>query len=525
MKSFRNRSRRSVLSALLTILMLLTAMVPGGILPVTTAEAAGDVLISGDYEYTVDATGAGATIVGYRGSATTLSIPATVNGKNVTAIGYGAFSPNVYFHNSNAGNLGRITSVTIPEGVTLIDDGAFYRNTSLKTVTFPSTLTNIADYAFTGCSSLTAIKIPAKTKKIHKYAFCECSSLESIVVEKGNTKYDSRNDCNALIHTGTKTLIQGSAKTVIPSTINTIGEQSFACISISGIVTIPSGVKYVGDKAFIGNKGMTGVAVPNTVRGGNNSNDSDLDHTFGYDYDTSTAQYSLTYGTLNDLFATPVMNTEFVVYGYDGSMAQEYVLWELGDQLQFSEMYFYDVGDPNLYYFAPVQWGAETGIVGGYSDKTFRPNELCTRAQMVAFLWRMAGCPQPKTSQNPFKDVTDSSVYYYKAMLWAYENGILGGIKKSDGTLIFNPSGACTRGQAVTFLWRMAGCPEPASTTSPFADVRSRGKYYYKAALWASEQGITGGIKRSDGRYNFDPEGNCVRRQMVSFLMRYDQKF
>ena len=181
------------------------------------------------------------------------------------------------------------------------------------------------------------------------------------------------------------------------------------------------------------------------------------------------------------------------------------------------QVQFKDVTKSSDYWYAPVYWGTNNGIVGGYNDGTFKPANDCNRAQMVTFMWRMAGCPEPATKENPFKDVTDKKAYYYKAMLWGVENGIVGGYKLKDGTHEFRPGGQCTRQQAVTFLWRFAGKPEPSDSESVFTDVKDKSAYFYKAVLWASENGITGGY--SDR--TFKPTGNCVRKQMVSFLYRY----
>ena len=170
---------------------------------------------------------------------------------------------------------------------------------------------------------------------------------------------------------------------------------------------------------------------------------------------------------------------------------------------------FVDVAD-DAYYFDAVLWAAENGITGGVDDTHFAPNVTCTRAQAVTFLWRAAGSPAPKSSEMPFEDVAAGS-YYYDAVLWAVNEEITNGM--TDTT--FEPTGKCTRGQAVTFLWRAAGCPEPTSTVNPFEDV-VEGKFYYKAVLWAVENGITKGTSET----TFDPNGTCTRAQIVTFLFR-----
>ncbi|MBR3640644.1 MAG: S-layer homology domain-containing protein, partial [Oscillibacter sp.] len=108
--------------------------------------------------------------------------------------------------------------------------------------------------------------------------------------------------------------------------------------------------------------------------------------------------------------------------------------------------------DPNAYYYKAVLWAAENGVTQGRGDGTFGIFGKVTRGQFVTFLWRAAGSPEPKTQESPFPDL-DPSAYYYKAVLWAAENGVTQG--KDDGT--FDPNGACTRAQIVAFLFRAYG--------------------------------------------------------------------
>ena len=173
----------------------------------------------------------------------------------------------------------------------------------------------------------------------------------------------------------------------------------------------------------------------------------------------------------------------------------------------------------NPYYYDAVYWAADEGITGGVQNKktglyeNFDPTGTCSRAQMVSFLWRMVGCPEPKTITD-FSDVKEND-YFYKAVSWAQEKGITGGYK--DGT--FRPYNDCNRNQAVTFLYRLDGSPDiDLSTAQSFKDIDPKdGKYYNNAVLWAAERGITGGYK--DG--TFRPDNQCSRGQMVSFLYRY----
>ena len=170
---------------------------------------------------------------------------------------------------------------------------------------------------------------------------------------------------------------------------------------------------------------------------------------------------------------------------------------------------FRDV-DKDAYYAAAVGWAVSNEITNGTSDSTFSPEEGCTRGQVVTFLWRAAGKPAPASSTNPFTDVKPGA-YYYNAVLWAVEKGITNG---TSGTT-FSPDETCTRAQIVTFLWRAAGKPAPAGTDNPFADVKPSA-YFGSAVLWAVEKGITNGTSAT----TFDPEDTCTRAQVVTFLYR-----
>ena len=160
------------------------------------------------------------------------------------------------------------------------------------------------------------------------------------------------------------------------------------------------------------------------------------------------------------------------------------------------------------YCFDAVAWAVEKGITTGVTDTTFSPNAPCTRAQIVTFLWRAAGSPAAE-GENPFTDVPAGS-YFYDAVQWAVAQGITGGT--TDTT--FSPNAPCTRGQAVTFLYRSNGSPESGGT-SAFTDVDS-GAYYAGAVAWAVEKGVTAGTTAS----TFSPGNTCTRGQIVTFLYR-----
>ena len=169
---------------------------------------------------------------------------------------------------------------------------------------------------------------------------------------------------------------------------------------------------------------------------------------------------------------------------------------------------FKDVFEPD-YFFDSVKWAILNGVTNGVSDAAFAPYDVCTRAQTVTFLWRAAGEPEPLSSICPFIDVLPGA-YYYKAVLWAYEEGITLGTSQTA----FSPFETVTRGQVVTFLWRYEGKPA-ATAVNPFSDVAANA-YYYDAVLWAVEKGITDGVTPA----TFNPLDPCLRGQIVTFLYR-----
>ena len=159
-----------------------------------------------------------------------------------------------------------------------------------------------------------------------------------------------------------------------------------------------------------------------------------------------------------------------------------------------------------------VMWAVAKDITNGIGNYTFAPNQPCTRAQIVTFLWRAAGSPAPKSASN-FTDVP-ADAYYAKAVVWAVENGITGGT--GDGK--FSPDATCTRAQAVTFLYRASGSPA-VSGNAAFTDVAADA-YYAAAVTWAEKNGITGGI----GGGLFGSDQSCTRGQIVTFLYRARNK-
>ena len=169
--------------------------------------------------------------------------------------------------------------------------------------------------------------------------------------------------------------------------------------------------------------------------------------------------------------------------------------------------FFYDVPN-NAYFYEAVKWAVENGITTGVGNDLFAPEQPCTRAQIVTFLWRAAGSPEPKGAASGMTDVVSGS-YYEKAVAWAIENGITTGTTTST----FSPDATCTRAQAVTFLAR--ALKAKAASAAEFSDVPT-GSYFADAVAWAAANGVTEGI----GGGLFGSDNDCTRGQIVTFLYR-----
>ncbi len=167
----------------------------------------------------------------------------------------------------------------------------------------------------------------------------------------------------------------------------------------------------------------------------------------------------------------------------------------------------FDDVSTDAYYYEAVKWAAENGVTGGVGGGLFAPELTCSRGQIVTFLWRAAGSPEPKALSS-FTDVA-ADAYYAKAVAWAVENGVTTG----TGDNRFSPDDPCTRGQAVTFLWRALG--QLTGDKATFSDVPAD-SYFAQAVAWAAANGVTTGT----GNGRFSPDADCTRAQIVTFLWR-----
>ena len=377
-----------------------------------------------------------------------------------------------------------LTSVTIPEGVVKISGETFSSTERLKSIKLPDSLEYIGESTFAR-SALTSIVIPPHVKYIGVSAFTQ-GKLESITLSGNELEIiedwafhdnplnmDTLKIPNSVKHVG-RYAFGGLIKNLILSeSMTELTEYSFASSNRLKTLRIPAGIKIIGEGALQGRFNVSDVP----------------EYTTQVFYEGTESEWAqVTIGAHNEPLGTMKVHCN----------AEPYV-----DP-------FLDVSAKE-YYAEPVAWAVnhDPQITNGTGPISFSPNATCTRGQVVTFLWRAMGCPEPTSAKNPFVDV-QASDYYYKPILWAAENGITDGMDETH----FGPNGACTRAHVVTFLWRAHEKPA-AETTNPFVDV-SAGQYYTDAVLWAVSKNITNGMDET----HFGPDSPCIRGQIVTFLYR-----
>lgn len=235
------------------------------------------------------------------------------------------------------------------------------------------------------------------------------------------------------------------------------------------------------------------------------------DSTDKFYYEPSRTQYDLAdvaYHTTRWAEAGKTVYIPFTVYGTKNEEASGTMAITIAQTMNFIDVKASD------FFYEPVKWAVNNKITNGTSSTTFSPYKNCNRAEIVTFLWRAAGTPEPTVTRNPFTDVNSvRDASYYKAILWASQKGITAGTNATT----FSPYQECTRSQIVTFLYRYAGKPS-GNYSNPFKDVSSVNEAsYYNAILWAVGKGITQGTSTT----TFSPYASCTRGEAVTFLYRY----
>ena len=449
---------------------------------------------------------AGVTSIGEGAFAGCSSLTSTDIPASVTSIGAGAFY-----------SCSSLTSIDIPAGVTGIGESAFDGCRSLTSVTIPASVTSIGDYAFLDCSSLTSIDIPAGVSSIGESAFDGCSSLQSIIIPDGVTSIGPYAFAGCA----------GLKKVVIPSGVSCDPAPFYGCNGLTtagpigggydlefgwsteipwgalggcGIkrVVLPDTITKIKRAAFIECSALEEITIPRSVK--------EIDEYAFADCDNLRNIYFLG-GAPESIGSNSFESvTAAAYYPGDGSWKEEN-LQDYGGHLKWIAT-FADVKDPSVYFYQPVYWAVEYGITSGTSATTFSPYNPCTRAQVMAFLWKAMGATEVEGS-NPFTDVKEID-YFYKPVLWAVENNITSGTSATT----FSPYNTCTRAQVMAFLYKAMGSPG-VSGSNPFTDVKES-DYFYNAVLWAVSQGITNGTSAT----TFGPYNTCTRAQVMTFLYK-----
>ena len=480
--------------------------------------------------------------------------------KNCTALTSVTIPGSVKFSTSSNNLFDGCTSlesVTLGEGLETLPLQAFSGCTSLKSITFPSTLKSVGGSAFEGCSSLatvsfnnglttingsafdgtalTSVTLPATVSSLGSGAFANCTKLTSFTLSDRVTTIPA----NAFENCTSLTSI------VIPDTVTSINDYAFrGCTRLAGAQVGPY-VRFVGADVFGGCSQLRlklysgsymktyadAYDIPYEIIGSTDGVGIDkIETTEGTNAEgkrCTVITITLTDGTeqkiyldeagagIDDISSAPGFDTSgrlctvVTVKLTDGSTETFYIYGDIGsedDDKPSGSVSFIDV-PRGAYYADAVAWAVENGITSGTSATSFSPNAGCTRAQVVTFIWRAMGCPEPVRSTS-FSDV-GANEYYSKAVAWAVENGITSG----TGSGRFDPNGVCTRAQVVTFLYRALNGRSYGGTG--FTDVPS-GAYYANAVTWAVNNGVTTGTSAT----SFSPNANCTRAQVVTFLYR-----
>ena len=453
---------------------------------------------------------------------------------------------------------GKTGSVQLSAGVTSIKDSAFDGCAGLTNVEIPEGVTSIGQSAFADCKGLTSVTIPSTVSFVWESAFQGCTGMKSLTIREGVKSIEEQafQNCTAL------------TSVVIPSSLHSMMDYAFAYCTALKKVTIENGLYTIENAAFAGCESLESVAIPTSVKKVEIYAFNNCDALKDVYYSGSEFQWNaLTIEDYNDslknarvhfnwtdpipdqpptpvtpapvtpapvtpapvtpapvtpapvtptpvtpapVTPTPVTPTPVTPAPVTPAPVTPAPVSPAPVSPAPAANPFTDV-PKDQYYYAPVLWAVnhDPQITAGTSATTFSPNNPCTRGQIVTFLWRAKGCPEPTITKNPFTDVK-SSDYFYKAVLWAVEKEITAGTSKTT----FSPAATVTRAQTVTFLWRAEGKPA-VQTKNPFTDVPA-GQYYTDAVLWAVKNEITAGTSAT----TFSPANPCTRAQIVTFLYR-----
>ena len=481
-----------------------------------------------------------------------------------------------------------LASVDLGESLQTIDTQAFLNCVSITEITMPDTVTTMGSDVFNGCSNLTTVKLSDGLSALESYTFANCTSLVNVTLPKylGSIGADAFFNCASLkeiqlpvsvtaIYDNAFSLCTSLETINLPIALSYVGYHAFSgCASLKSIdlpyfstinacvfyectgleeIVIPSTITYIDDDVFYNCTGLktiifegdlptiagafTGVVADAYYPAGNATWTEDALQNYGGTLTWHALCEDHSFGKWTPVVPatcteTGIEERECRDCGWTETRVSEPTghIWDEGTEIEGEMVYtcyvcgettgeapfvnpFTDVAEGTWYYDS-VMWAVKEDITHGVTETTFEPNGICLRGHVVTFLWRAAGSPEPETKDNPFTDVKEGA-FYYKAVLWAVENGITNGTSATT----FSPNAECNRASVVTFLYRAMGEPEVTSESNPFSDVNVKA-FYGPAVLWAAEKGIAKGM--GDG--TFGVLKACNRAQVVTFLYRtYNQ--
>ena len=416
--------------------------------------------------------------------------------ENLTKLGSGAFS-----------GCESIEKITVPESVKELPPFVFDGCKNLKQIKLPDRMEKIGARAFRDCENLAAISIPAGIREIPAAAFSGCTALQEVVVPEGVETIgpNAFQNCTGL----TLIEIPESVTAISPysvfsgdANVTIRGYEKSEAERYAGDNGIPfdpirtnvplQKIAFKTTSITIAANSSAVPAISFTPEDATNRN-----VTF-----TSSNPAVATVDAKGKVTGKKVGNAVITAVSEDGAKKASCKVRVL----------FSDVTNPKLAAYDAIYWGVDKQYVNGYGSY-FDINGKCTRAQFVLFLWRTAGRPKAKTTALKFKDKADIEKLapdYKKAILWGSEKGIVAGFTSGVNAGKFLPNDPCTRGQVVTFLWRYKGKPTVKSGAKTFPDVPKKHKYY-QAVMWASGIKLTTGF--GDGTFRPDDtctRGQCV---------------
>ena len=407
--------------------------------------------------------------------------------------------------------------MTIPDGVTSIGVYAFERCSALKSITLPLSLTSCSNDAFERCSALFDVYYRGteaqKNERLGENLLTKATwhYQEETEVTIDSTQFPDDTFCEAV-----KTFDQDGNGSLSQEELDRVTEincEGKNLQSLEGIQCFSKLQKLNCSGNQLTELNLDGFEHLQEL----DCHDNQIEE-LNLSQSTELIRLS-TYGnkiTSLDLRGCDQL-AETVRNGKRNAVQNtvvEYALEGTENVVRFDETVsiqptiFSDNGDPDAYFHDAVYWAVDQGITSGKTATTFAPYDSCTRAQVMAFLYKASGSPEV-SGENPFTDVKESD-YFYKPVLWAVSQGITSGTSPTT----FSPYNTCTRAQVMAFLYKANGSPA-VSGTNPFTDVKES-DYFYNAVLWAVANGITSGTSAT----TFGPYNTCRRAQVMTFLYK-----